>query len=154
MIGIALSVVWAAAASVLFAPFASAGPLPLDRIELPPGFEISVFAENVGGARAMVFSPSGTLFVGSKRGEVYALVDKDRDWKADRVITVARNLSMPVGVDFRDGSLWVSAVSRILRFDRIESRLENPPVPAVFKGFPTDLAHGWKFIRFGPDGRL
>lgn len=154
MIGITLGIIWAAAASVLFAPLASAGPLPLDRIELPPGFEISVFAENVGGARAMVFSPSGTLFVGSKRGEVYALVDKDRDWKADRVITVARNLSMPVGVDFRDGSLWVSAVSRILRFDRIESRLENPPVPAVFKGFPTDFAHGWKFIRFGPDGRL
>jgi len=49
----------------------------------------------------------------------------------------------------------VAEVSRILRFDDIESRIDDPPDPEVFHdGFPTDRHHGWKFIAFGPDGRL
>lgn len=129
--------------------------LPLESIKIPPGFQISIFAENIPKAREMVFSPSGTLFVGSFEGNVYAVLDKDKDYKADRVITIAKDLKMPVGVDFRDGALYVSAMSRILRFDNIESRLENPPKPVVVdSSFPKDRAHGWKFIRFGPDGML
>jgi glucose/arabinose dehydrogenase len=62
---------------------------------------------------------------------------------------------MPNGVAFRDGALYVAEVNRVLRFDRIESRLKNPPKPVVGNdSFPRDRHHGWKFIRFGPDGLL
>lgn len=129
--------------------------LPLEDIKLPPGFKISIYASNVPKAREMVFGTNGTLFVGSFEGNVYAIQDTDKDHKADKVITLTRSLLMPVGVDFREGSLYVSAVDKILRYDNIESRLENPPTPVVVNGsFPTDHAHGWKFIRFGPDGML
>lgn len=130
--------------------------LPIEKIKLPPGFEIGVYAGNVPNARAMTLSPSGTLFVGSMgEGKVYAILDRDKDNKADEIITIAQGLNMPVGVAFRDGALYVSAVSRVLRYDSIEARLKNPPAPVVVsEGFPSDRHHGWKFIRFGPDGWL
>jgi len=141
---------------MLLPPSHSSGKtLPLKEIKLPPGFKISLYASSVPHARGMVFSPNGTLFVGSKEGNVYAIQDKDKDHKADKVITIARDLLMPVGVDFRDGFLYVSSVDKIVRYENIESRLENPPSPGVVNSsFPSDRAHGWKFIRFGPDGLL
>lgn len=128
---------------------------PLDRIKLPPGFKITLFSGDVPAAREMAFSPGGTLFVGSMKGSVYAIPGAAGSERAGRVVVIDRNLEMPVGVDFRDGSLYVSSVSRILRYDDIESRLGKPPKPVVVNGsFPKERSHGWKFIRFGPDGRL
>ncbi len=133
----------------------SNGELHLDKIKLPPGFKIEVYARNVPGARSMTLSPNDTLFVGTRDGEVYAVVDKDRNNKADEVITIAQGLNMPNGVAFRDGSLYVAEVSRVIRYDNIESRLKKPPKPVVVNdSFPKETHHGWKFIRFGPDGML
>jgi len=68
---------------------------------------------------------------------------------------VASDLREPAGVAFRNGALYVSAVSRILRYDDIERRLDRPPQPVVVSdAFPTDGHHGRKFIAFGPDGKL
>src|ERR671922_255416 len=130
--------------------------LPLGRIKLPPGFEISVYASGVKGARSMTLSPHGTLFVGSRSaGNVYAVVDRDGDGKADEVITLARGLNSPNGVAFREGALYVAEINRVLRFDDIERRLSSAPPPVVVNDkFPKDGHHGWKFIRFGPDGLL
>lgn len=130
--------------------------LPLEKIKLPPGFRISVYAGNVPNARAMALGKNGTLFVGSRSaGKVYAVIDRDKDQKADEVITLARGLNMPSGVAFRDESLYVAEVNRVLRFDQIESKLSNPGTPVVVNdSFPKDRHHGWKFIGFGPDGML
>ncbi|HWR97436.1 MAG TPA: PQQ-dependent sugar dehydrogenase [Candidatus Methanoperedens sp.] len=71
------------------------------------------------------------------------------------MVTLASGLEMPNGVAFRDGTLFVAAVSRVLRFDGIEGRLDNPRSPVVVNAsFPDEEHHGWKFIRFGPDGML
>ncbi len=129
--------------------------LPLERITLPPGFTIGPYAAQVPNARSMALGSQGTLFVGTRaEGKVYAVVDRNGDRTADEVITIARGLHMPNGVAFRGGALYVAEVSRILRFD-IGTRLHAPPRPAVVNdGLPRDRWHGWKFIRFGPDGRL
>jgi glucose/arabinose dehydrogenase len=125
-------------------------------ISLPPGFEISIYADNVPNARSMVLSPSGTLFVGTRQeGKFYAILDQNQDYQADEVITLGQGMNMPNGVAFRDGALYVAEVNRILRYDNIESDLHNPPQPVtVNDSFPADNLHGWKFIRFGPDGLL
>ncbi|HUU75640.1 MAG TPA: PQQ-dependent sugar dehydrogenase [Methanoregulaceae archaeon] len=130
--------------------------LPLDTITLPPGFSIAVYAPDVPGARSLTHGPEGVIFVGTRgEGKVYAVLDRDGDRHADRVVTVATGLSMPNGVAYRDGSLYVAEVSRILRFDDIAGRLDKPPKPVVVNdGFPGDTTHGWKFIAFGPDGML
>jgi glucose/arabinose dehydrogenase len=130
--------------------------LPLETIKLPKGYSISIFADNVDNARSMTLAPDGTLFVGTRNDDrVYALKDLDGDGKSDVRFVIARDLYMPNGVAFKNGDLYVAEVNRILRFDDILSNPSDPPLPVVVKDdFPTDRAHGWKFIRFGPDGKL
>ena len=130
--------------------------LQLDAVDLPPGFSIRMYADSVIGARSLALGPEGTVFVGSREaGRVYALVDGDKDGVAEEVLTIAYGLSSPNGVAFRDGALYVAEISRLVRYDSIESRLRNPPAPTVLLDrLPTEDHHGWKFIRFGPDGRL
>jgi len=127
--------------------------LPLERIRLPPGFQIELLAR-VPNAREMAWGEKGTLFVGSSsEGKVYAL--SLRDGAKPQLHVVASGLQMPVGVAFRNGALYVSAVSRIVRLDDIEAHLTDPPKPVVVsQAFPSDTGHGWKFIAFGPDGML
>ena len=138
---------------MLAAPLSRAEDLPLDKIKLPPGFAIELLAR-VPNAREMALGTRGTLFVGSMEGgKVYAVTARSAG--PATVSTIASGLNSPVGVAFHNGALYVSAVSRILRFDDIESRLDNPPRPVVVSDrFPTEAHHGWKFIAFGPDGKL
>ena len=135
-------------------PAAGEGRLPLDRVKLPPGFAIEVFADNVENARSMVLGDKGTLFVGTRSaGKLHAVRHDGR--KATEVVTFATGLNMPNGVAFRDGALYVAEVSRVTRYDAIEASLPKPPKPAVvYDKFPGDRHHGWKFIAFGPDGWL
>ena len=128
----------------------------LSLIRLPDGFSISLYASHVPNARSLALGEGGTVFVGTRsEGSVYALVDGDADHKAEKVVRLADGLFAPNGVAFRDGALYVAEIHRILRFDDIEARLDNPPQPVVVNGgLPTDRWHGWKFIGFGPDGKL
>src|SRR6185295_15523303 len=128
----------------------------LASIRLPEGFSIAVFSDQVPGARSLALSPKGIVYVGTRdAGKVYAVVDRDRDGRADEVRTIASGLRSPNGVAWRDGALYVAEVSRLLRFDGIDGRLADPPAPKVIiDTYPTDGHHGWKFIRFGPDGKL
>lgn len=131
-------------------PAGSQQKLPLNEIRLPPGFSIEIYAGDVPNARQMALSPQGIVYVGSMReGKVYA-VTADR-----KVHVIARGLNMPSGLAYRDGALYVAAVSRVLRYDGIDGRLQSPPKPVVVSDdFPTEGHHGWKFIAFGPDGWL
>lgn len=128
----------------------------LRQITLPPGFRIDVFARDLPNARSMAQGDAGTVFVGSRKaGNVYAVMDRDGDFVADEVVTIATNLNMPNGVAFRGGSLYLAQVDRIWRYDGIETRLHDIPKPVVLRDdFPSDKHHGWKYIAFGPDGWL
>lgn len=125
------------------------------RLEVPEGFEISVYAERVENARQMALGSNGTLFVGSRSaGKVFALRDEDGDHFAERVTLVDGGMEMPSGIAFRDGDLYVGDINRILRYDDIESHLDYPPKPIVLTDrFPRGH-HNWKYLRFGPDGLL
>ena len=128
----------------------------LDTIKLPPGFSIDIYAQKVEGARSLALGPDGVVFVGSRsQGKVYALIDRNSDHRAEEVVVMARGLNSPNGVAYHNGALYVAEISRILRFDDIGKRLLNPPTPVVINDtFPKDTHHGWKFLRFGPDGKL
>ena len=128
----------------------------IDKVKLPDGFKISIYATDVADARSLCLSPTGTLFVGNRsKDKVYALKDTDGDFKVDKKYTIAEGLTMPNGVAFLDGDLYVAEVNRVLRYDDIESKLDNPPKPVeVYGEYPTKRHHGWKYIAFGPDGKL
>ena len=148
--------VFIAAVLVLVISSLSFAEFPQGVINLPEGFRIEIFAENVPDAREMTLTPSGILFVSTRvAGNVYAIVDQNNDNRADKVYTIAKGLNMPNGVAFRDGSLYVAEKSRILRFDKIEKQLHKPSKPVVVNNaLPSEDHHGWKFIAFGPDGWL
>jgi len=137
-------------------PSLFAGDPKLKDIVLPPGFHISVYAENVTNARGMSLGPDGTVYVGSRgEGKVYALRDIDGDGKAEAMFTVASKLNMPVGVAWHNGDLYVSSVNRIVKLPNIAEKLSAPPEPVtVYDGYPNKDHHGWKYIAFGPDGKL
>lgn len=139
-----------------FLPTGSFAADDLSLIELPAGFRITVFAEGVEDARQLALGDKGTVFAGSrKKGNVYALTDLDGDHVADKVRIVDKGLQMPSGIQFRDGALYVAATDRILRYDEIELRLDFPPQPTeVTSSLPSERHHGWKYLRFGPDGML
>jgi glucose/arabinose dehydrogenase len=137
-------------------PLSACAEVDLGKIELPPGFAIEVYASGVDDARQMALGDQGVLFVGSRKaGNVYAVVDADDDQQAERVVTIASGLSMPSGLEFRGGSLYVGALDRILRYDDIENRLDSPPQPVVVTdALPDEAHHGWKYLRFAADGSL
>lgn len=129
--------------------------LPIDRLNLPEGFKITVYADSIDGARSMAMGSNGTLFVGTRNeNKVYAIQDRDQDFKADKVM-VLDSLEVPNGIAYRNGSLYVAEVSRLLRYDDIENQLDSVPEPkVVYDDFPTEFHHGWKYIAFGPDDKL
>jgi len=129
--------------------------LPLDKIKLPPGFAIELYADNVPSARELSLAPDGTLFIGSNSaGKVYAAVDRDHDLHADEVITIASGLHLPVGVAFHNGDLYYSEVEAVWRIPGILKDLRHPARAVKVASFPDKEHHGWKFIAFGPDGLL
>ncbi len=148
--------IYAVTASSVFCSPARSQELPIETLQLPEGFRISLYAR-VPDARSMALSPGGILYVGTREGdgEVYAVTDADGDGNGERVVTIAEGLNVPNGVAWRDGSLYVAEIGRILRYDGIDERLDAPPEPVVLANdYPTERHHGWKFIRFGPDGWL
>ncbi|MGR8999914.1 MAG: PQQ-dependent sugar dehydrogenase [Gammaproteobacteria bacterium] len=128
----------------------------LKQLHLPDGFIISIYADNVPNARSLALGDNGVVFAGTtSAGIVYALQDNNNDGVADKQYLIASELNMPNGVAYKDGSLYVAEVNRIIRFDHISQQLVNPPKPVtVYDQFPSDKHHGWKYLRFGPDNKL
>ena len=152
----AASAIAALAAALATGVALAQSALPLETIVLPAGFVIETVAR-VPNARQMTWGANGTLFVGStEAGRVYAVTLGPAGGNREAVVRViASGLREPAGVAFRDGALYVSAVSRILRYDDIERHLADPPAPVIVSDrFPTEGHHGRKFIAFGPDGKL
>lgn len=152
-----------AAAIVLLLPLSLAVVLQpamagseLERIKLPPGFQIGYFSDDVPNARSLALGKNGTVFVGNRLGDkVYALVDSDGDGIAEKRFVIAEYLDTPNGVAFLDGDLYVAEHHRIIRFDAIESHLAKPPEPVViYDQLPGKRHHGWRYMAAGPDGRL
>lgn len=135
--------------------FGSAANINLKQLTVPAGFKIEFFAENVENARQMALSPSGIVYVGSRKaGKVYALKDVDSDGKVDQRWLVAEDLNMPSGLAFKEDDLYVADVDKILKFTNIDANLEQPVIELFFNDLPDDDHHGWKFIRFAPNGDL
>jgi glucose/arabinose dehydrogenase len=126
----------------------------LSAIRLPAGFSIEIWSDDVANARSMALGDNGTVFVSTRRdGRVYALVP--RGGAKPTVLTLAEKLKMPNGIAFYDGDLYVAENHRIIRYNDIEAKLGDIPDPEiVIDTLPTESYHGWRYIDFGPDGKL
>jgi glucose/arabinose dehydrogenase len=124
-------------------------------LHLPPGFAVSVFAEGLAGARFMALGPGGDVYLTIPGGgRVVALPDRDRDGRADRVVTVADGLDRPHGIAFHGGALWVAETGRILKFPDYRGGRAGRPV-VVVRDLPAGGMHWTRTLVFGPrDGML
>ena len=151
-IWLAVAGLWSAVAPCPPVAGAEAPPaVALERLSLPQGFTIQIWAR-VPGARSLAVAKDGArVYVGTAGLEVFAILDPDRDGLADEVVTVAGGLDAPNGVAVgRDDALFVAERHRILRLDG--DGLGSVVVPAGV--LPGDGAHGLRYAAFGPDGRL
>jgi len=127
--------------------------IPINKLKLPPGFKIEVWATGMPGARAMALGDNGKVYIGTRAiGRVYEVTDNGKE-RTSRV--VVDKLVQPAGVAFNNGSLYVMAIDKVLRFDGIDKNASVTPVDltAIFN-LPPEQHHNWKYIAFGPDGKL
>jgi glucose/arabinose dehydrogenase len=117
----------------------------VDDIQLPPGFSIEEYAD-VPKARSLALGDRGTLFVSNRKGRsVYAVVEDDD----------GDGMSTPNGIAYYDGDLYVAEIDRVYRYANVEDRLDDMPRAEVLDiDLPSDRSHGWRYIGFGPDGKL
>jgi glucose/arabinose dehydrogenase len=127
--------------------------LPLDKMKVPKGFKVEIWASGVPNARSMRLGDKGTVFVGSRlQDKVHAIVDKDGK---RTVKVIASGMHRPNGLAFKDGTLYIAELSKVSKLEKIEDNLDTPPKPVViYDDLPKDEAHGWKFIGIGPDNKL
>jgi len=129
----------------------------LERVDLPPGFEISIFAEVPRARSIEVGRPNGVVFVGSRHGHIHSLVDRDRDGTADEVRKRADGLKVPNGIAMKDGLLYVGQQDRIA-FSPVPAEFDTAlpiqPSETIYTDVEDSFLHGWRYIDFGPDGKL
>ena len=125
----------------------------VDDIQLPPGFSIEEYAD-VPKARSLALGDRGTLFVSNRKGRsVYAVVEDD-DGRT-QTIELLDGMSTPNGIAYYDGDLYVAEIDRVYRYANVEDRLDDMPRAEVLDiDLPSNRSHGWRYIGFGPDGKL
>ena len=131
-------------------------PELIEFVNLPEDFRIHSFAEAVEGARSVVVSDSGWVFVGTRAaGKVYALKDLDGDLQSDTMITLVEGLQQPNGVALYHDDLYIAEISKVWRIPDIAHKIpEQWNVELVYDALPTETHHGWRYIKFGPDEKL
>jgi glucose/arabinose dehydrogenase len=129
--------------------------LPLDKLKVPAGFKVEVWADGIPEARSLALGDKGTVFVSNRLAkDVYAVVDRNGQRE---VKTLLKGLNAPNGVVFNKGTLYVAERDRITRYDGIEDNLDSPPAAkVVVDGLDpqNQPGHFWKFLAMGPDGKL
>lgn len=136
---------------LLFGIVNCAVALPIEKLKLPAGFKIEIFAQDLDSARQLALGEQGTVFVGTRDDKVYAL--SKQNGKVKKYI-LAKGLNHPNGVAFYKGSLYVAEINQVLRYDDIENKLNAPPKPTIIKKLPSESWHGLRYIAFGPDHKL
>lgn len=128
----------------------------ISKLNVPKGFKVELYAR-VPGARQMALGTNGNVYVGTRGNKVYAVVDKNKDHKADQVITILDDLNIGNGVAMYQGNLYVAEQNRITRYPALDFDLNLPFKQireVIYDQLPDKFMHGWRYITFGPDNKL
>lgn len=144
--------------TTLFVLFFSYDPInalqSINEIQLPDGFKIEVFADDLGSPRFMALSPDNVVFATLiDSGKVVALPDKNKNGKTDRVMTFIEGLTRPHGIAFHNGFLYIGETNQITRFKYNGFDKEPGKKEVVVPDLPTG-GHFTRTVEFGPDGKM
>ena len=131
----------------------TAAELPIDKLKVPAGFKVELWAEGIPEARSLALGSKGTVFVSNRlQSSVYAVIDKGGKREVKRIL---KGMNSPNGLAFVDGTLYVAERERILAYANMEDHLDAAPEPrVVIDGLPKQVGHFWKTLAVGPDGKL
>jgi len=132
----------------------SAKELPVDKLKVPAGFKVEVWADGIPEARSMALGDKGTVFVSNRNAKsVYAVTDKGGKREVREIL---KDQDAPNGIVFHKGTLYVAERGRITRYDGIEGKLDAPQGKVVVDNLDPSRApgHFWKYMTMGPDGKL
>ena len=117
-------------------------------LRLPPGFKISVFAQNLAGVRFLALGPGNAVYASQPdAGVIVKLTDANHDGVADSAVAVQRGLRSPFGIAFRGDTLYVAEERDVIRFD------PGARAPVTLLRLPA-RGHSTRTIVFGPDGKM
>lgn len=120
----------------------------LQRINLPPGFKISVFARVPGARSLTVCEPDNRIFVGSRRSRIHEL-------QGGAARQVASGLHVPNGIACREGRLYIALQDRIVHGALPpEGEGSFGSLETIKDDLPDKSHHGWRYAGFGPDDKL
>jgi glucose/arabinose dehydrogenase len=123
-------------------------------LEVPPGFEIELFAEGLDGPRFLAFGPQGILHVVDRGNDrIVALPDEDQDGMADALQVVAEDLDRPHSLIFHEGSWYVGVPSGVVRLEDRDGDGAAEDRTTLIDDYPTS-GHFTRTVEFLPDGRM
>ncbi|CAN7573722.1 PQQ-dependent sugar dehydrogenase [Variovorax sp. LjRoot84] len=128
-----------------------ADKLPTAKFKLPPGFKVETWASGVLDARELRQGANDTVFVSTLfvANKVYAITPKGN---AREVKTIIDKMEKATGLEYHKGALYLATHKQILRYDNVDSKLDNPGTPVVlYDKLPGGEDHSWKYLRIHKD---
>lgn len=126
-----------------------------DVLQVPPGFEVNLFASGLAHPRWMAIAPNGDVFLAETReGRITVMRDADHDGVAELVETFAFGYQRPHGLAFHDGYLYVADLQAVWRVPYVEGALTargREPVTEL-GALGTPNGHWSRNIVFDPSG--
>jgi glucose/arabinose dehydrogenase len=123
------------------------------RVRLPAGFEISIFARGLSGPRFMTVGPDGMIYVSMPSAGSIARLQEGGDGKPARAERVMQGLDRAHGLAFYDGKLYVAGTQKVWRVDRLGGGGSLGSATPIVSGLP-DGGHSTRTVIFGGDGKM
>lgn len=130
------------------------------RLSIPAGFELSLFADDIPNPRLLKITSTGQLLVSSPRtGTVFLLMDENGDGRAEIRRPLLSGLNRPHGIDIlHDGHTSWLYVAETDAVGRVEMDWASGQMlgeyQRLIRELPTGGNHWSRTLRFGPDGLL
>jgi glucose/arabinose dehydrogenase len=126
----------------------------LERLSVPPGFAVNIFARDLGGVRVLVAAPDGTVYASvPSAGTVLRLRDLDGDGRADEAAPVLQGYPRVHGLALGNGTLYFATPTTVYAAPIGPDGTPGTP-RVVTDGLPSGGNHQAPGLGLGPDGRL
>ncbi|HET8845169.1 MAG TPA: PQQ-dependent sugar dehydrogenase [Ktedonobacteraceae bacterium] len=149
---VALYINWHTVRSIVSSNPAGGEAKPAN-LQLPAGFQMSIFASGLNAPRFMAIGPDGTLFVANRGANtIVALPDPQHTGKAIQKMVVASGLSDPTSLDFYQQQLYVGESSTVTRFT-LDDQYHTTSKQVLISNLPIG-GHSTRTVLIGPDNHL